>query len=217
MLGRINLASTAIDLHQYADTFREDVFGISRQMISLVKEFIGRNGQNLGGEDINRLQAFADSSERALETYKKTGAMSEYGKYVIPVHGDFNSRNLVFSEDGEVIAVLDFDNSSFDDVVHDIAEGLINFSFIKYAGASNAYSLPDSLDAAAGKAFLDGYDASNRAALESSRGKISYAASAVLIELLCLGIIRGDYKFSDIDAIEGMPEYVRSAAEKLLR
>src|SRR3989338_21735 len=216
-LGRLNHTTSVIDLSRYRHLFKEDVFALSRQMIVLLNEFVRRNIRNLTPEDIESLKAFSDTSERSITNLSDAASTHGYGSLVIPVHGDYNSKNLVFSENCEVAAVLDFDNSSFDDVSHDIAEGLLNLSYVRYSEDSTKFDLPDRLDVSIGKSFLDGYDTSNRHALEESKSRMPSVAAAVLIELLTLGIIRGDYKFSDVKKLTAMPEYVESAVKEMLR
>ncbi|MEU8621226.1 phosphotransferase [Streptomyces sp. NPDC048623] len=137
-----------------------------------------------------------DEAEAVLRSWEMQAA--RLGWEELPrraVHGDYSPWNLVFSETGEVMAVLDFDNAHMGPVIRDVMEAVLTFCCVRYASDSTTFSadIPDPLPQARAQEMLASYE-SVRSLSARERECAAFAAGAVALEIVCLGLIRGDYE-----------------------
>ncbi|MFD7712653.1 phosphotransferase enzyme family protein [Streptomyces sp. NPDC059786] len=119
---------------------------------------------------------------------------------VTAVHGDFNPWNLLFTEDQQVAAVVDFDNCDVASRLHDVAEALLTFCVVRYADDTTnfAFNQARTVDRSAVDAFLTHYE-EVWPLTPTERACLPPALGAVWIELTCLGLLRGDFTLDCLD------------------
>ena len=115
------------------------------------------------------------------------------------VHGDFAPFNIIF-EDENVIAITDFDNAYIGSQIYDVATGALTFSSINYLGASSTLhpSICTQPDKSRLNDFLIGYYSLNQDSLRLMRANFSDAFTLCWIELLLLGLLRGDFVTDEV-------------------
>ncbi|MEW1639858.1 phosphotransferase [Streptomyces sp. NPDC093801] len=146
--------------------------------------------------DASALVEVMDEVEEVLRSWEMQAA--QLGWEELPrraVHGDYSPWNLVFSEMGEVTAVLDFDNAHLGPVIRDVMEAVLTFSCVHYARDSTTFAadIPDPLPRVRAQEMLASYE-SVRSLSTRERECAAFAAGAVALEIACLGLIRGDYE-----------------------
>lgn len=106
------------------------------------------------------------------------------------VHGDYNPTNIIFNEENKVLKIIDFDNLCIDYNYHDIAEGIVAFSVVKYRKNSSRFKSfkPDN-DIA--KAFFNGFKQKN--GIEIDYNLLNMYIQSTMIEYTCLGLLREDF------------------------
>lgn len=157
----------------------------------LTKKYKGT--RNLMFEDEKKLflEMISTSNLILREKISKLKNMN-YGAVKSLVHGDYNPNNITFNEDDTVKGVYDFDNITFDDPLHDIAEGLIDVSLINYKNLSSRfYSISSTPSIERFRAFINGY-------MGNERDKRIYqlipsCITLIIIEFICLGVLRNDW------------------------
>ncbi|MEU4583280.1 phosphotransferase [Kitasatospora aureofaciens] len=132
------------------------------------------------------------------------------------VHGDYSPWNLVYHDDGQVAAVLDFDNAHRGPVVRDLVEALLTFCCVRYAHDSTSFAAtpPTSLPQDQARVMLRAYER-ERTLTSEERNCAADAAGAVAVELVCLGLIRGDYPAALVDQLVSWAADVRQDAANL--
>lgn len=106
------------------------------------------------------------------------------------VHGDYNPTNIIFNEENKVLKIIDFDNLCIDSNYHDIAEGIVAFSVVKYRINSSRF-LKLKLDVNIAKAFYYGYKQITREKINHEL--LTLYIHSTLIEYICLGLLRTDF------------------------
>lgn len=115
-----------------------------------------------------------------------------YGKVRTLVHGDYNPNNMTFDEENIVKAIYDLDNLCIDDPIHDIAEGLVDFSIMNYLPNSSRFKSIDCYPKKdLFKSFYYGYF--HNRPNPRVRELIPKCISLVIIEFICLGLLRNDW------------------------
>ncbi|MFD9357950.1 phosphotransferase [Streptomyces sp. NPDC060031] len=116
------------------------------------------------------------------------------------VHGDVNPWNLLFAEQGQVKAVLDFDNCDRGSRLRDVAEAVLTFGGLAYAQDSTSFARPFRCEIREERAarLIDGY---RRATPDPFTEAELRCADAVLrtvfVELAALGVIKGELGAGD--------------------
>ncbi|MEM4254624.1 MAG: phosphotransferase [Candidatus Woesearchaeota archaeon] len=195
---------------------RENIFSLAQKMLDLVKRILKRSGKIYTMNDFCNYYSY---STRILKSAKKLAYEKGYGKTLLPVHGDYNPFNMLFKKKThEVIAVFDFDNSCLDDPVHDLAEGLVRFSLIKYKHLSSHYQKPPSnFDKKLFYAFLDGYAKFDRnKILNNLMPYLAEAIAAITIELSAIGLLCGYYSQTDIPRLLNTNSEIKLKTERLI-
>ncbi|OIK08265.1 phosphotransferase [Bacillus sp. MUM 13] len=164
---------------------------ISSGVLNLVARHFRKIRTSLNKREQGQFHTFLTATNLKIKKIK-----SDLVKLNIPirrsiVHGDFNPNNMTFSSSGTVKSVYDFDNVCYDDPVHDIAEGLINFSMITFRPFSSRFSNINFTINDKAIDFLKGYyhkelDKKHLACLPA-------IAALISIELIGLGLLRDDW------------------------
>ncbi|MGH3721155.1 MAG: phosphotransferase [Pseudonocardiaceae bacterium] len=171
---------------------KEDIFELARDHIVL----LGDTATKRAHDARTVLSDFINILSRA-ETHARSLGWSTLP--LVAIHGDYNPWNLLFREDGEVAAILDFDNCDVAQRLHDVAEAILTHCILRYRKDSTNFASiqVDGLDIRAISDFLNTYE--GVAPLTSTERKcLPYVVQAIYIELTCLGMIR-----QDIDLNEG--------------
>jgi Ser/Thr protein kinase RdoA (MazF antagonist) len=209
-------SAAARDAIASTDRFHENVFELADGMVDIVRELLRDNRESLPSGDVSHLERYVETVEDVLATRKQSATERGYDDVRIPVHGDYNPWNVIFDERDEVAAIIDFDNATVDNPAHDVAEGLLDHSFIEYRGKTTRFDgVPDRFDERLAAAFLDGYCES--AFAETVEPYLADVASAVYLELASLGAVRGDFEFADLERIVEKERTVHDRVKELVR
>jgi Ser/Thr protein kinase RdoA (MazF antagonist) len=131
------------------------------------------------------------------------------------LHGDFSPFNMVFKGD-QLIAVNDFDNVAFGVLARDLAECLLTHTGINYAGTTSSLRTPirRTIDSSRMKAMYIAYLEKNPI---SSSELVDLPNQMVLIwlELMVLGLLRGDFSLRDVEMALSHPDDIYTAAKTL--
>jgi len=137
---------------------------------------------------------YLNFSYKLLLKSRLSAAKKGYFSLKLPIHGDFNPFNMVFSKDKDILTIMYFDNFCFDNPAHDIAEGLIRFSYLKFAKLTSNYEqVQDVYNRESATAFIKGYKKTNKEAYDNLRKYLPEACIALAIEFSALGILCGYY------------------------
>jgi Ser/Thr protein kinase RdoA (MazF antagonist) len=200
---------TLAQLHKFAQTYdieeknylAEDLFDLAQAHINLAKDLLLEDAYPL-----------LDQLQESLEKARRCALQAGWHDLLrIAVHGDYNPWNLLFNEEYEVCAILDFDNAGIDARLHDIAECLLTHCVLHYRGNSTNFApiIPDRVPLQGVRDILCMYEAiSPLSSIEHAC--LPWTILAVFIELSCLGLIRGDFCLNHIPAmIDWIEELIR--------
>ncbi|MDG2422671.1 MAG: phosphotransferase [Phycisphaerales bacterium] len=127
------------------------------------------------------------------------------------VHGDWHPGNVLFGEDGDVLAVLDFDAVRWETRTSDIASAILHFGrYVSALRTDEASTWPVNVDASAACALMKGYISKSRhlpTAMEIA------AIPSLIIEALVMEtmpVLIQDGQFAHMDALSTLTEVVSS-------
>ncbi len=115
--------------------------------------------ETIAQRDIVRADAealLAMYNQAATRASRSTGPRVEHDPTAQLLHGDWHPGNMIF-RGASVVAVLDFDGARRGPIIHDLANGVLQFSLTRVG--TNPSAWPDALDAHRFAAFLRGYGA----------------------------------------------------------
>lgn len=129
----------------------------------------------------------------------------KYLEHAIFIHGDFNTTNVLFSEDKQVNAILDFDNCCIDHPINDIVRCILHLGFFNFKNILNNGKdfLSIDVDYKIISSFLSGYNDS----IEQYHVDIALLAPCMRImacELFTLGILKGEITHENFDELMDM-------------
>jgi Ser/Thr protein kinase RdoA (MazF antagonist) len=180
------------------DKYSENSIDLSADMVGVLNRLIESNLDRFTRKQIVSLTNYCKESTAFLQEIRSVlqdGILDE-----IQVHGDYNPYNLIFDNDGKIIATFDFENTSIDHPSHDIAEALLDFSFHKYKPYSTRFSdLSAGIDLNKASALLSSYCKHTIFDNDYICKNLPIFVSATFVELFSLGIVRGDYSFDLAD------------------
>lgn len=137
--------------------------------------------------------------------------VSNDGLFIIN-HGDFAPFNAVFDE-SQMLALNDFDNVGFYLRTRDVADGLLTYcGGINYAGVSSSMRSPIShrIDREKIAIFLAAYfEGAQEFTGEEELNLVDEIINR-WIELMALGLVRGDFSYKDVYTSLSFPHEVRS-------
>ncbi|MFD5485776.1 phosphotransferase enzyme family protein [Streptomyces virginiae] len=185
-----------------------DAFDTAADHIQLARELVG---------EAPSVSSALDRMQLLVDSWRDHATL--HGWHNLPqraVHGDFSPWNLVYHPDGQVEAVLDFDNAHLGPVIRDLVEALLTFCCVRYAHDSTSFATtpPDALPVKQATAMLRAYEA-ERPLTDEEHGCAPEVAGAVAVELGCLGLIRGDYSTDSIEQLISWAVEVRHDVERL--
>jgi Ser/Thr protein kinase RdoA (MazF antagonist) len=166
----------------------EDIFDLVFDHIGLVRQVVAPSL-------LSEIDAILATFTSYLESAKQRCVAQGWSTLpVVMNHGDYNPWNLLFSEEGEVSAVLDFDNCSIGTRLHDVAEALLSYCLVMYQNESTSFApeIRSRMDISKATAFLAGYNAVLPLEL-AERCCLNDMLGVIFVELCCLGFIRGNY------------------------
>lgn len=188
-------------------SWAEDVFELAIAHIDLLEQcLVPRNGTpDAEFADAHHhfrtyaLGAFRSRVRTAREACVRAGWDS---LATICAHGDYSPWNVLYDITGEVAGVLDFDNSGPGKRLHDVCEGAVTFGTLAYRQDTTNFSgeVPAASWSPAATEFLDAYESiSPLTTIE--RDCLAWVTQVVLIELMCLGMVRADFRLDDFPAM----------------
>jgi Ser/Thr protein kinase RdoA (MazF antagonist) len=117
------------------------------------------------------------------------------------IHGDLSVFNVVFvnGNAGGVAAINDFDNASTGSLLQDLAECLLSSCGIYYYANTSRFNIPiqQGIDWERLKVMMRAY----LSIYDQLLPDLDYLANAIIltwVELMCLGLIRGDFEPQDV-------------------
>ena len=197
-LARLHTLSSSLE-QKPIGKFTENPCKLAKGMVDIVKELRDSNHARIDDDDLKRLDYFLSESNEHIRQYESNLGSICQAK-LMQIHGDYNPYNLIYNKDDEVIATLDLENTAFDNILHDLAEGILDFCFNEYSRGTNRFSfLPKEVDIRRARNFIDGYRAVGESLFDQLKKGLADALGATFIELLALGVVRGDFDFCVID------------------
>lgn len=215
----ISMAKTLADFHKKCFKLtnkllpynppKSDVFILAQKMLDVARQNIYEKNSN-----IIEFEKYYTYASKQIIQYKEEADNKKYFETISPVHGDFNPWNLIFSNTGEVLAVLDFDNSIIDNPVHDLSEALIDVCFFEYKPNTTRFrGIPDYFFTDKAKIFLETYKKICGLRLFPL---IPCVAATITIELISLAIARFDYDIAAVSKMYELDRIVYISLKKVL-
>lgn len=169
---------------------RESLFSLARAHIELLAQVWSESAR-----DALLLDPFLDDTRKAVaEAEASCGAAGFGGLPDVLTHGDFNPWNVIFGQEDEVEAIVDFDNSDIGSRLHDLAEAIVTFCLVRYRDDTTNFAddpvRPPNPDRV--RCFMQSYQR-QRHLRRDELACLPWALRSVLIELACLGLLRGDF------------------------
>lgn len=134
---------------------------------------------------------------KCLEMLKKEYISLPRNEYIMS-HSDFIVFNIIF-RNNEVIAINDFDNAKKLPKLHDLAEFLVSATMLNYIGSLTNMKLPVVLEPQKSKfkliikSYIQDFSLSKKDIV-----LLGTIAEIVWLWTLCLSVLKGDYKISDL-------------------
>lgn len=137
-------------------------------------------------------------------------------------HGDFSPFNMVFGSNSEgIIAVNDFDNCGCHPRIRDLAESMLTFcDAINYAGNTSSYRRPISrrFNLAKAQTLFQAYSNKIEKPLSSEElAALPREMKTLWIELMALGLVRGDFNFYDVLQALKFPDFIDEHIDNVLK
>jgi thiamine kinase-like enzyme len=171
---------------------KASIVEISRGVLNLLARKIKKERRNLSTIETEELMKIITDGNVILRNLNDEILDLGYGSEVVVVHGDYNPNNMTYGSNDEVKAIYDFDNVCWDDPIHDIAEGLIDFSMIQYMPSSSRF---EAIDIMPHKdrfhAFYKGYF--KNGSDPRLKALIPACICITCIEFIGLGLLRDDW------------------------
>ncbi|MDD4352894.1 MAG: phosphotransferase [Candidatus Nanoarchaeia archaeon] len=168
----------------------ENVFDSAEKMLNLAANYFSNKFKN------NKyFKEYLIFSQNILLINKNKVIKKGYFNLTLPIHGDYNPFNLIFSKKKDIIALIDFDNFCFDNPVHDIAEGLIRFSYLKFGKLTSNYEdIPNEYNKEHAVSFINSYKKFNPLIYSKIKNYIKEVCIILAIEFSALGILCDYYE-----------------------
>jgi len=194
------------------------VFDLANKMLAVTQQVLKENSEHLCARDITGFNDFFARQSERIALCQETAFALGYKEIAVPIHGDYNPWNIVFDPNtGDASGIIDFDNSAIDNPVHDLAEFLLNFCFLKFRSNVTRYSeAPTSFDANRALMLISEY---RKEYGEKTLHLLQYLTEAMVvttIELFALGLVRGDYSLNELSTLETAIEIVNTPISRLV-
>lgn len=192
--------------------FNEDVFNLAKKFLNLVNRYLSNSFPQ------KNLKKYLDFSHKLLSKVHSSATRKGYYNLKVVVHGDYNPFNMVFSKDKKVLLITDFDNFSVDNPSHDIAEGLVRFSYLKYGKVTSNYvDIPIKYNKEQARAFIKGYKKSNKSMFLLVKSYLIEVCVSLAIEFSALGILCGFYGEDKINLLLRSLKIVEKETKNLFK
>lgn len=211
-----NAGRTLADLHTISEDrmtwsgdHRESVFDLCRGILDILEgEVIEGNEDRFSAAERS---AALDYVEYTADRVDELEGEVDGPENVFPVHGDYNPTNLILADD-DVSGVVDFDNCCVGRPEHDVAEALVTFSYVDYAGNSSGFREPtDSWERENARALLEGYASSRDVNVDC----LPPIAESIALELFTVGLVRNDLPLEMAEDLISCSRNVREHVEDL--
>lgn len=182
----------------------------SLEFVELADKLKGAEKDGWRQETIKSLRNIVGKYKRQLDGNTKT--------YMVN-HGDYAPFNLVYDENGRVVAVNDFDNVNFRPRTRDIAGALLSFGDgLSYAGATSTLRKPIAITLNLGKAraFMKGYLANSAPLSPQEKSDLVGEMCVRWVKIMALGIVRGDFNYKDVLNSLGFVDYLENNISTLI-
>lgn len=132
------------------------------------------------------------------------------------LHGDFSPYNMVFNGN-TVIAINDFDNVTYGPLARDVAECILTHTDINYAGATSSLRAPirTTIDMSRMIKMLKTYLLTNPIS-KNELVDFPNQMSLLWLELMSLGLLRGDYSLTDVQKVIPHCKKINETAKQIL-
>ncbi|OGZ43455.1 MAG: hypothetical protein A3J55_02805 [Candidatus Ryanbacteria bacterium RIFCSPHIGHO2_02_FULL_45_17b] len=132
-----------------------------------------------------------------IESLKRNYDAIPETRYVMS-HGDFALFNIILNGE-EIVGINDFDNVAYLPLIHDLAEFLVSASIVHYLGPISNLRLPvfTQPHQRVFSQILTFYKENFSLTAEEIR-LLAVVVEMVWLEILLLGVLKGDYKLADI-------------------
>jgi hypothetical protein len=189
---------------------KSSVFDLADKMLKVLEEVINEKKEKISAKVLIDLQAFCSYAKEKNQWAKSFAIKKGYDEISCPIHGDFNPWNLIYdSNNSNITGIIDFDNSILDNPIHDVVEAILDFCFFKYKTQRMIFKgIPDEFNKHNAKVFFEHYINECSEGSNKFNKYISEVAVAISIELISLGLVRGDYDFDECNKIIGVVNYI---------
>lgn len=182
-------------------------------LVLLLKKFMQKRSE-MKKEDREEVQHFVHVCKGLVDQWSNQHADIAVAVKSI-AHGDLNPMNFMFSQDGSVSGLIDFDNACITDPLVDIAEGLLTFSGITYRSGSSRFKAMHGLELQPFQQFLEGYT-ENHSLVPRDIAVLPLLIGTACIRLASLGLIRGDWPIASASMhIENISNVMKTSQEYL--
>lgn len=200
---------------------KSTVFDLADRMLNVLEQgkLNKRNSTDYKKNEI--IQKFCNECKRKNISAKKWAIENGYSQLAIPVHGDYNPWNIIFDAYyNEVVGIIDFDNSIIDNTVHDVVEAILDFCLFTYKDQRTIFeNVPTKFNKSYAKLFLKTYIEEYGKEFMNTFPYISQVALSIAIELISLGLERGDYKYMEcnelLEIIDLCPKFMTEIVEEI--
>lgn len=194
----------------------QSIIASSLGVLGLVVKKYKEIRKNMSVAEKRNFNDFISMANVSLKELSKDLKDSDYGKVLHIVHGDYNPNNITFYKNHIVKGIYDVDNMTYDDPMHDIAEGLIDFSMMNYKPMSSRFeSIDTTPNYARFNAFIKGY--TNSKSDQRINALLPSCMAVIMIELICLGLLRKDWSVEQslvyLKELSEIQRYVREFLE----
>ena len=174
----------------------------------------------LSGTDEDPYRDYVLNYLKEILTRNKVNTANNSQLVHIIIHGDFSPFNMVFNETG-IVAANDFDNCGHHPRIRELGEAIMTFcDGINYAGSTSSYRRPIStrFNIVKAKVFFSAYLARIEQPLTQEELLTFPSEMKTLwVELMALGLVRGDFNFYDVSQGLGFLNFVDENIKDVLK
>jgi thiamine kinase-like enzyme len=133
------------------------------------------------------------------------------------IHGDPAPFNIVFSDNNQVQVFNDFDNCCFGEIIQDLAACILSFSGINYYANTSSLNIPiqTKLNIDMAHLMLKDYISENQD-IKNDLRLLGNALILSWVELMYLGMLRGDFEPKDILNAQDFVYNIRDSVNQIL-
>jgi len=214
----LNAAAELRKLHKVLDSYYNK---IDKTLVSKTNAYLKANqmldvslksNKDKNKEKTIDLINYYKTKKHDLNIYKEELYKCGYLESLSIIHGDYNPSNMIFSQTHDILAIIDFDNSSIDNQYRDIVEMILTFCFFKYRQNTTRFSVvPKRFDIVLATEMIKKYFSGK---LIENIEMIPSLAAIVSIELVALAVARFD--FNDFNELYLIDKTVYNSFKKII-